>query len=77
MFPQLHADQARLISVLRLFLRMSGLTSGGWMLFMPGTRAMGSGTVRFVELSGAIGALEFMALARHGEEGNGRKQDGE
>ena len=36
-----------------------------------------TGRVVFVKLLGAIGAFEFMALARNGKPGNGHKKDGE
>ena len=35
------------------------------------------GGVIFIELLGALGALEFMALAGNGKQGNGHKQDRE
>lgn len=35
----------------------------------------GGGVMRFVQLLGALGALEFMALAGNGKQGNGHKQD--
>jgi hypothetical protein len=75
MLLKLHADRTRLISVRRLFFGVIRLTRRGRMLVMPGT--MGCGAVRFVELFGAVGAFEFMAFARHGEDGNGHKQEGE
>ncbi len=34
-------------------------------------------TVVLMELLGAIGALEFMALARNGKQGNGHQKNGE
>lgn len=36
-----------------------------------------AGRVMLVKLLGAIGAFEFMALARNGKPGNGHKKDGE
>jgi hypothetical protein len=36
-----------------------------------------SGGVIFIELLGALRALEFMALAGKGKQRNGHKQDGE
>ncbi len=36
-----------------------------------------SGGVIFIELLGALRALEFMALAGNGKQRNGHKQDGE
>lgn len=36
-----------------------------------------AGTVVLVELLGAIGPLEFMALAGNGKQGNGHQKDGE
>lgn len=35
------------------------------------------GTVMFVQLPGTVGAVEFVALAGKGEQGNSQQQDGE
>ncbi len=38
---------------------------------------VGGGGVIFIELLGALGAFEFVALAGNGKQGNGHKQDRE
>ncbi|MES2439762.1 MAG: hypothetical protein V4584_11870 [Verrucomicrobiota bacterium] len=62
--------------MLRLLLLVMG-RSFGMGVMSGGMLSMGSGAVVFVQLLGAIGALEFMALAGHSEQGNGHKKDGE
>lgn len=42
-----------------------------------GVLVVGGGVMRFVQLLGALGALEFMALAGNCKQGNGHKQDRE
>ena len=51
---------------------MSGLPLGVRLFFMRGP-----GPVGLVQLFGAIGTFEFLALAGNGSRGNGDKQDGE
>lgn len=54
--------------LLRLAMRRRGLR--GFVMFA-------SGSVRFTKLLGAIGAVEFMALAGNAKQGYGHKKDGE
>lgn len=49
---------------------MSGFVSVGFV-------AVRGSVMLLMELLGAIGAFEFMALARNGKHGNGHKKDGE
>ena len=70
MLPELHpAALTTKRSVFGLFLVV--MTGGLAVLFM------GCGTVVFVELLGAIGALEVVAFTGNGEQGSGHEQDGE
>lgn len=56
---------------------MSGLTGSGRMFSMASSGTVRGGTVRFVELFGAIRPFEFMPLAGNGNQGNSHEQERE
>lgn len=57
--------------MLGLFLRVLGMIRAG------GVGVVSGGSVRLVELFGAVRTLEVMLLAGNGNQGNSHKQDGE